>query len=239
MSDDLTGLADDLKALVRQEAVYPSFSDTRMRRAWERLEARLSLANSLPSIPSASLGAAKAAVLTKVGMGILAAFAGGVATGWLAGTSSTPPPVASQSQSAPTTTGAAPAHEPSVRIPAVAIETLPTSNAPTASTPKATRAPGASGAGVDVETVFKERALLDQAGRTLLEGDAAQALNLLSRHEREFPRGALVEEREVLCIKALAALGHDSEARTKLDAFHKRFPASPFFPALASQIRKK
>jgi hypothetical protein len=68
-----------------------------------------------------------------------------------------------------------------------------------------------------------EAALLLRARRTL-DSDPAGALALTDEHARQFPRGTLVPEREVLAIEALARLGRSSEARRRLDALRARFP---------------
>ena len=44
----------------------------------------------------------------------------------------------------------------------------------------------------------------------------------------EFPHGRLVQEREVLAIDCLAALGEGEAARARAAAFLARFPVSPY-----------
>ena len=48
------------------------------------------------------------------------------------------------------------------------------------------------------------------------------------RMQRRFPRGVLVQEREVLAIQALRKLGRDAEADRRTEAFAKAFPGSAF-----------
>lgn len=69
-----------------------------------------------------------------------------------------------------------------------------------------------------------ERALLDVARSALARGEAGEALTAATRHSREYPDGALVEEREALAVKALVALGRKDEARTRVRALEQRFP---------------
>ncbi len=57
-------------------------------------------------------------------------------------------------------------------------------------------------------------------------GDATLALTYLARHRRDFPRGTLVEEREVETVLALCALGRVDEARAKASTFEEAFPSS-------------
>jgi hypothetical protein len=72
-----------------------------------------------------------------------------------------------------------------------------------------------------------EAELLEQA-RTALKSDPNRALERAREHARRFPRGVLVQEREVLAIQALRRLGRDAEADRRADAFAKAFPGSPF-----------
>lgn len=69
-----------------------------------------------------------------------------------------------------------------------------------------------------------ERALLDIARSALARGEAGEAITATSRHSREYPDGALVEEREAIAVKALVALGRKDEARTRVRALEQRFP---------------
>ena len=71
-----------------------------------------------------------------------------------------------------------------------------------------------------------ERALLEQARTALARGKPADALALLSRHEREFPDGRLAEERQALTILSLAADHQVDAARLKAARFRREFPRS-------------
>jgi hypothetical protein len=70
-----------------------------------------------------------------------------------------------------------------------------------------------------------ELPLLQQARRALGR-DPGQALSLVRRHEREFPRGKYVQEREVIRIEALRRLGQGDEANRRSEDFKRRFPGS-------------
>jgi hypothetical protein len=70
--------------------------------------------------------------------------------------------------------------------------------------------------------------------RTLLAGNARQALALLARARADFPHGALVEEREALSVRALLGSGQPDAARLRGEAFLRRFPRSP----QASDVRR-
>jgi hypothetical protein len=71
-----------------------------------------------------------------------------------------------------------------------------------------------------------ERALLDEARAALARSAPNDALAAIARHEREFPNGTLTEEREAMAVKALAAAGRTTEARTRGARFRELFPNS-------------
>lgn len=56
---------------------------------------------------------------------------------------------------------------------------------------------------------------------------ALEALSALDAIAREFPNGALAQEREALAIEALRVGGRSAEARLRATAFLARYPASP------------
>jgi hypothetical protein len=72
-----------------------------------------------------------------------------------------------------------------------------------------------------------EADLLEQA-RVAMRSDPARALARANEHRQRFPGGALIQEREVIAIKALRALGRTSEADARAEAFAKAFPGSAF-----------
>lgn len=73
------------------------------------------------------------------------------------------------------------------------------------------------------------------AARQLLRaGRGREALAALDAVAREFPNGALAQEREALAIEALRASGRLPEARARAGAFLARYPASPH----ASSVRR-
>jgi hypothetical protein len=54
----------------------------------------------------------------------------------------------------------------------------------------------------------------------------------VTEHERRYPNGLLVQEREVMAVRALALLGRSEEAHARADRFRSRFPSSLLLPAL-------
>ena len=89
---------------------------------------------------------------------------------------------------------------------------------PTAAVP----APSASGARAKTPS---EAALLERARRAL-SSNPALALELTRRHQAEFPRGVLRQEREVIAIEALRRLGKADQARERGSDFRREFPDS-------------
>jgi hypothetical protein len=71
---------------------------------------------------------------------------------------------------------------------------------------------------------------LIRAARAALPTDPARALSLARTHEKKFPNGVLVQEREVIVISALKKLGQTGEADTRADEFKKAHPNSAHNP---------
>jgi hypothetical protein len=79
----------------------------------------------------------------------------------------------------------------------------------------------------------EESAALLAVRKTLLAGDAVEALRMLDRARTAFPNGSLAEEREALAVRALVASGQNELARKRGEAFLRVFPRSPH----ASEVR--
>lgn len=116
----------------------------------------------------------------------------------------------------------APAIEPIRRLEVTDTEPIPA----TAQVPYASPTSPAVGSGA----VAMKPSELDLVGKaeSILRSDPARALALCERHRRLYPTGELLEEREVLVVEALAALGRRDEARQRAEAFRKSYPASPY-----------
>lgn len=71
-----------------------------------------------------------------------------------------------------------------------------------------------------------ERLLLERATAALMRGDYASATATLEKHARQYPRGALSEEREVLLVKVLRAQGNERAADQQASEFKRKFPSS-------------
>jgi hypothetical protein len=82
--------------------------------------------------------------------------------------------------------------------------------------------PAASGG----DDLAEQSALLLAARRTLAAGNADHARQLLRRHARRWPHGALEQEREILLMDTLAASGDRAGARQRAERFLRRFGGS-------------
>lgn len=72
-----------------------------------------------------------------------------------------------------------------------------------------------------------EQALLDEARAQLEANNGAAALAALDRMKKKFPRGALVEERELLRVEAYKARGQTLAAKRAARKFAKSYPDNP------------
>jgi hypothetical protein len=71
-----------------------------------------------------------------------------------------------------------------------------------------------------------ELGLLEPARKSIAHGDYAGAMSAIARHQREYPRGQLAEEREALRVRALWGTGQKVSAENAATAFRKRYPRS-------------
>ena len=72
--------------------------------------------------------------------------------------------------------------------------------------------------------------------RRALASDPALAQRLVRDHERRFPDGLLVEEREAIAVQALAHVGALAQARSRALSFSSRFPNSAYSGSVASAL---
>lgn len=111
---------------------------------------------------------------------------------------------------------------------ALRVDELPMTGPVTASSVATPTAPSAR--------LAAERLLLDSARSAFASGDYEKALVLLRHHAERHPGGVLVEEREALTIRSLAALGRKGEAETRARAFVARYPESIMRPAVEAAV---
>ncbi len=88
-----------------------------------------------------------------------------------------------------------------------------------------------------LDSLGRERALLETARAALARGDSAAGLDAIARHAREFPQGRLVEEGDALRVRALVAAGRVAEARTAAEAFRGAHPDSVLQPSVDAALR--
>ncbi len=62
--------------------------------------------------------------------------------------------------------------------------------------------------------------------RQALKNNPRRALSLAKQHERQYPRGQLAQEREVIMIEALKRLGQKDQATSRGKQFEEQFPES-------------
>lgn len=187
-------------------------NDVGSERQVARLAERLGPLLAAPAVPAPHV-AAGLGTLAKLGLaGVALLVAGGGAL--LLSTPKPAPP------SAPITTP--PAVVPSVSPAPAAIEATP----PAAPVPELSGAAKSATKPAPVAPL-SEADLLEQARRAL-KSDPSRALARANEHRGRFPDGALVQEREVIAIKALRQLGRTAEADSRADAFAKAFPGSAF-----------
>ena len=202
-------------------------SDAQVARLAERL-APLLAPPAVP-VPPVAANAARMGAAAKLGLaGIALILAGG---GVLLSTSKLAPPSATISPHA-----APPPVVP--ESPAAAASPSPAVEAPGAEPPQAAASNGEPPGAANLPAkpappALSEAELLEQA-RSALKSDPARALARANEHRKRFPGGVLVQEREVIAIKALRALGRDAEADSRTAAFEKAFPGSAFQRKLKS-----
>jgi hypothetical protein len=194
-----------------------------------RLAQRLGPLLGATAATGAGAGAAASAKLggaAKLGIAAAALVAVGSATLFVSSPPSAPTP--KPSRSAVASTAPAPVAPPVFVAPPATLS-APAELAPPPSSASAALTHGKPPAA----TPPSEAELLEQA-RAAIKTDPSRALQRANEHARRFPRGVLVQEREVLAIQALRRLGRDAEADRRADAFGKAFPGSAFQRKLKS-----
>lgn len=97
---------------------------------------------------------------------------------------------------------------------AVSVESLPELQLPTAPPP----APK-----LKLDPRLEEAELLEKA-RSLVASNPAQALKLTAQHARDFPKGRLGAEADLLAAQALLGMGDQTSAKQRATASLKRYP---------------
>ncbi len=128
----------------------------------------------------------------------------------------------------------------------------PSSKRPSASSPRAlasvaepappTQLPAAASSAAiapsaTLDALREESALLAAARAAVRRGDSRAALTDLEIARSRFPNGALLQEREVLTIEALAQNGQSEEASRRAAAFLRAFPSTPHAARVRAFVR--
>jgi hypothetical protein len=129
-----------------------------------------------------------------------------------------------------------PSATPPSEPPAIAVDDLPaapTGRSGSGGVPAPVASPASRGA---QSQLAAERQLLDRARGALEQEDGAAALATIAEHERKYPDGILVQEREAMAVRALLLLGRAPEARARADRFKSRFPDSVLLPSIEAAV---
>lgn len=153
--------------------------------------------------------------LTNTGNGLgwlsVSALAAAVVVGGVLLTPKSPPPEIPVIPSASAPTRSAPVFPPPVDpAPAPTPSAAPPTVAPRAPEVRTSPKPRST------DNLAEEVALLSRAETELHAGRFSAALELLSKHQRAFPRGILRQERVAARIQALCGLGRVNEATAEL-----------------------
>jgi hypothetical protein len=176
-----------------------------------KLGAALAGAKGLSLVKGSVIALAAAAILAGAGAGAL----------YVAQTESPKPsvsgvlPVEPPAKSPPSTT---------VVVPSAELVPLP-SSVPVPSAHTKPTAPMASASAQEAADPNLEAPLLRSA-QDALRTNPSETLAKTQEHARKYPRGLLVQEREVMAIEALLKLGRRDEAASRAQRFSRSFPGS-------------
>lgn len=228
MSEDLPPMGQDVEAIL-ERAGRPSPSSEFEARVMARAMATAAIGVAGATVAKTSaatgVGSATGATLTvkagAVGLGLFLAGAGaGVALDRTALAPSPPPPEVRVVTK-----------EVRVEVPVEVRVEVPVEVPAPAPPRTAPRLPA------NDRLLAEERAIIEMGRSALSRREARLALGHCQTHAKRFPAGQLAEERELLWVRALVALGEREEARARASAFTKRFPDSLLAPSVAEAIR--
>jgi hypothetical protein len=214
---DDPSVSDDLRSVLRAGLSARAMTPSQRDRTTKRVAALAALPVAAGSLLGWK-GAALAAMA--IGTGTLAAASFGPWRGDAAEETAAPVVVSSAAPSPPPVPApAAPLPDPDPEV-----ESAPApeaSAAATASSPAPPKPTGRSGAPAVEDTLSAEAAVLERA-RSRAASDPAGSLAILEEHAREFPKGKLSVERELIAVDVLRRTGRASEARARGEALLAR-----------------
>jgi hypothetical protein len=120
--------------------------------------------------------------------------------------------------------------------PAAPPASAPPSIEPALATPRSAAAPSDALHASNASTYALELGLLEPARSSIARGDFGAALAAIARHQREYPRGQLAEEREAFRVRAWWGMGQKSAAERAATAFRKRYPRSALLSWMKSEL---
>ena len=232
MSDSkMNPLPNDIEDLLKS-AKRPEVPAAFNPAVLSRIKGTLAVPASGLGDTSASPSAAAVSKLGSWGLPLsLAALVAGVGSGIVIGRSTAPAPIVTGVQ-APAAPRLPPPPPHSVQ------PTEPETKKPDAPTRQreAVKPPVDSPPPTRDVALADERALIEIARTALAKRQTAKALEALQSHADKFATGQLVEERESLWVQALVNAGERAQAKTKADAFRRRFPESMLLPAVDAAL---
>lgn len=254
MTDERWG-DDEIDALLAAARDVPPAPAAARARVADRLAATIAPPPSAPppgageGMVSAGSGAAASggaggALLSTGGWGVVVGLtlAVGIGIGWLRpGIDAAPPAQPPPTERSASTTPAdrAPARSDGTRtIEGEAVEGEAVEGEAGEDGSAVDRTPTAERAPTVDRALAAERALLQAAREALVARRLDPALAALAAHEARFSGGRLVEEREVLWIRALLAAERVEDATARAKAFAAGHPDSVFRPAVEALIRR-
>jgi hypothetical protein len=92
-----------------------------------------------------------------------------------------------------------------------------------------------AGEAAEMKESESEASFLRRTRAALVE-DPARALRMTDEHASRYPRGVLLQERDVIAIDALVRLGRRDEARARATAFNAKYPSSAHASHLAAIV---
>jgi hypothetical protein len=205
---DDPSVSDDLRSVLGSGAVSRVMTPSQRARTSKGIAAVAAV-----PVATASLFGLKGIAIAAVVLGGSVVAASSLSNRWSSETTDeTAPPARAFAATPPRTAAPAPPAPTDEQAPPApsAIDARPPS--PPAATP-AVRPP--------VDSLRAEAATLERA-RSLVARDPSAALSVLEQHAREFPKGKLSVERELIAVDALRRAGRVSEARGRGEALLAR-----------------
>ena len=114
--------------------------------------------------------------------------------------------------------------QPQTNADLAAHETAPAKRSPSAEPGAGSLATATSTSTADTPSELE----LLRGARLALKSSPAEALRLAEQHRSSYPSGKLSQERELIAISALAALGRRTAALVRAANFERAFPTSPY-----------